>query len=243
MRSVIITGVSRGIGEALFRRLYDAGDRILALGRHFTESQVALAEGQPDRVRLRQADLSVPASLPSSGELASFIQDADEVVLIHNAGMIEPAGAVGALTPAEIIDAAMVNLASPIVLTNALLAVELPKYTKVSIDLVRRPITVLYISSRAAHQTVSGFAVYGATKRGSEFFFEALAAQHADDPHVRVVNVDPGAVDTAMQGQVREAAASEVYFPMGDFFVDLHRSGQLASADEVAEQIVAAHQA
>jgi benzil reductase ((S)-benzoin forming) len=241
MRSVIITGVSRGIGAALFRRLHDAGDRILALGRHFSESQVALADAQPDRVRLRQADLRVPASLPSPGELASFVQDADEVVLIHNAGMIEPAGAVGALRSEEIFDSVMVNLASPILLTNALLAVDMPKHSKTSIAPVRRPLTVLYISSRAAHQTVGGFAVYGATKRGSEVFFEALAAQHADDPSVRVANVDPGAVDTAMQGQVRAAAASEAYFPMGEFFVDLHRSGQLISADEVAAQIIAAH--
>lgn len=74
MRSVIITGVSRGIGEALFRRLHAAGDRILALGRQFSPSQVALAEAQPDRVRLRPADLAVPASLPGADELAPFVQ-------------------------------------------------------------------------------------------------------------------------------------------------------------------------
>lgn len=241
MRLVIITGVSRGIGEALFRRLHGAGDRILALGRHFSEAQVAWANAQPDRVRLRQADLSVPASLPGPGELAGLVQDADELVLIHNAATIEPAGAVGALVPEEIINAVTVNLTSPILLTNALLAVDRPKFTKTSIDPVRRPLTVLYISSRAAHQPVGGFAVYGATKRGAEAFFEMLAAQHADDPRVRVVNVDPGAVDTAMQGQVRAAAASDAYFPMGDFFVDLHRGGQLNPADEVAAQIITAH--
>lgn len=101
----------------------------------------------------------------------------------------------------------------------------MPKCSPTSIDPVGRPITVVYISSRAAHQPVGGCAVYGATKRGAEFFFDALAAQHAGDPRVRVANVDPGAVDTAMQAQVREAAASDAYFPMGDFFVGLYQGG------------------
>jgi benzil reductase ((S)-benzoin forming) len=241
MRSVIITGISRGIGEALFRRLHDAGDRILALGRHFSASQLAAADAEPDRVQLRSADLTVPANVPSPDDLAAFVQDADEVVLIHNAAMIEPVGAIGALSPEEVRNAVTLNLTTPILLTNALLSIDLPKHTKTSIDPVRRPITIVYISSQAAHQVVGGFAVYSATKRGAETFFTTLAAQHADDPRVRVVNVDPGAVDTAMQGQVRAAAASDAYFPMSDFFVELHRNGQLVSAGDVAAQIIATH--
>jgi hypothetical protein len=58
---------------------------------------------------------------------------------------------------------------------------------------------------------------------------------------VRVVNVDPGAVDTIMQAQVRAYAASGIYFPMGEFFVGLHQAGQLSTADEVADQVIANH--
>ncbi len=73
MRSVVITGVSRGLGAALFDQCYDRGDRLLAIGRTFTDGQRGLAEADPHRVLLRQADLTDPLSQPDAVELATFL--------------------------------------------------------------------------------------------------------------------------------------------------------------------------
>jgi benzil reductase ((S)-benzoin forming) len=38
VRSIVLTGVSRGLGAAFFDELAGRGDRILGLGRHFTDA-------------------------------------------------------------------------------------------------------------------------------------------------------------------------------------------------------------
>lgn len=228
VRSVIITGVSRGLGAALFDEFHAARDRILALGRRFTDAQHTAERVEPQRVRLRRVDLTYPASLPAAAELSSFIHGANDVVLVHNAAVLDPVGAIGALSPDELQIAVAVNLTAPMLLTNAVLGAR-----------GQREITVLFISSATASRPVAGWAVYGATKQAGEFFFEALAAQHAGDPRVRVVTVSPGTMDTDMQARIREHAGRDVYFPDGQRFVGLHERGELAAPAATARRIIA----
>jgi NAD(P)-dependent dehydrogenase (short-subunit alcohol dehydrogenase family) len=230
VRSVIVTGVSRGIGAALFDEFLAAGDRILALGRHFTPRQEAAQRSDPKRVRLRPVDLSYIASLPHAREFAPFVQDASQVVLVHNAAVVDPVGAIGTLVAGEIQHAVAVNLTAPLVLTNEVLAAA-----------GDRPVTVLYISTGATKRHLGGWAVYSATKLGAEFFTEALAEQVRDNPGVRVAVVQPGVVDTDMQARLRQHAASGVYFPDRESFVGLHERGELADPAAVARQILADH--
>lgn len=231
VRSVIITGVSRGLGAAFFDEFHEAGDRILALGRRFSDAQHAAERHEPQRVRLRQVDLTYPSTLPSAAEVSSFVHDANDVVLVHNAGVIDPVGAIGTLSPDEIQAAVTVNLTAPLLLTNAVMAAARGQ----------RELTVLFISSGAARRPVAGWAVYGATKLGGESFFEALAAQHAGDPRIRVINVHPGTVNTDMQARIREFAERDVYFPDRERFVGLHERGELAEPAATARRIMAEH--
>jgi benzil reductase ((S)-benzoin forming) len=270
VRSVIITGVSRGLGSALFDEFRAAGDRILAVGRRFTDSQHAAERADPQRVRLRQADLTYPATLPAAAELASFlhsakdstsgplggppdriqggtkdstsgplggppdrIQGADNgvVVLVHNAAVLDPVGAIGTLAADEIQAAVTVNLTVPMLLTNAVVAAMGGG----------RELTVLFVSSGAARRHIAGWAVYSATKLAGESYFEALAAQYDGRPGIRVVSVNPGTMDTDMQGRIREHAKRDVYFPDRDRFVALHQRGELAAPAAVARRIMAEH--
>jgi NAD(P)-dependent dehydrogenase (short-subunit alcohol dehydrogenase family) len=227
VRSVIVTGVSRGIGAALFDEFLAAGDRVLALGRRFTVDQQAAQRAEPERVRLRPVDLSYVASLPGADEFAAFIGPAGSVVLVHNAAVVDPVGAPGTLVPGAIQQAVAVNLTAPIVLTNAVLAAT-----------GDRPVTILYIAAGAARRPIGGLAVYGATKRGAEFFMDALAAQFADDPAVRVAVFRPGVVDTGMQARLRGAGDT---FADRERLVGLHERGELATPAEVARRIMAEH--
>jgi NAD(P)-dependent dehydrogenase (short-subunit alcohol dehydrogenase family) len=239
VRSAIITGVSRGLGAALFDELLAGGDRVLALGRRFTDAQHALERRDPARVRLRQTDLVHPATLPGPAELASFVHDATEVVLVHNAGVVDPVGAIGALPAEQISTSVAVNLTAPILLTNALLGAGLIRGGQGSAGTATRPVTILYVSSGAAHRVIGGWSVYSAAKRGAEAFFDALAAQYAEDGRVRVVNVNPGVMDTDMQARVRQHAAAGSYFPDRERFLGLHAAGQLVPPADIARRIVA----
>jgi NAD(P)-dependent dehydrogenase (short-subunit alcohol dehydrogenase family) len=94
-------------------------------------------------------------------------------------------------------------------------------------------VRILFVSSGAAHRTVRGWAVYSATKRGAETFFDTLAAEA---PDVTVVNVNPGVMDTEMQTVIREAA-----FPERARYVGLYERGELPDPVDVARRIIGAH--
>jgi benzil reductase ((S)-benzoin forming) len=223
MRSCVLTGVSRGLGAALFDELANRDDRILAIGRHFTDEQCALAAAEPDRIRVREAELADPLTVPDTEALREFLSGSDESVLIHNAGVVEPVGRLGHLPAAAIVTAVGVNLTAPMLLTNEFVTA--------------RPASaagrVLFISSGAAHRVIEGWSVYSATKRGAEMFFDALAVEH---PDLYVANVNPGVMDTDMQATLRGAA-----FPERERYVALYERGELPSPAAVARRIIAEH--
>lgn len=234
VRSTIITGASRGLGAALVDECLLAGDRVLALSRRFRDHPPAdgslSGRPPPDRLVLRPADLADPASLPTAAELATFLgrDPASAIMLVHNAGVFEPFGPIGSLDAAAVRTAVAVNLTAPMLLTNTLL----------SCPLRDRQLTVVYISSSAAHQVGGGRSVYGSTKRAGELFFETLAMEHQDDPRVRVIIADPGIMDTDMQATVREHALHDAYFPGRERFIARHQRGELPSPARVARQLL-----
>jgi NAD(P)-dependent dehydrogenase (short-subunit alcohol dehydrogenase family) len=221
VRTIVITGVSRGLGAALFDVLAGRGDRLLAIGRTFTAEQERLARAESDRIRLLPADLADAARLPTAADLRPVLAGATEVVLIHNAAVVEPIGAVGTLPAAALAGAVAVNLTAPMLLTNALLGATAPA------------VRILFVSSGAARRPPAGWAVYSTTKRAAEVFFEALAAEH---PALAVVSVNPGMMDTGMQADIRAAS-----FPERARFVSRYEEGELPAPAAVARRIVAEH--
>jgi benzil reductase ((S)-benzoin forming) len=212
-----MTGVSRGLGAALFDALHKRGDRLLAIGRRFTDAQRASGAA------LVTADLADPAQVPTAADLAPFLADATSATMVYNAAVIEPIGPVGALDRDAVVRAVSVNLTSTILLSDAFVAA-LPAGV---------PEQHLFISSGAARRPLDGWAVYGMSKAGGEQFFDTLAIQR---PHAEVVNFNPGVMDTGMQEVIRGSD-----FPDHQRFVDRYRSGELADPVSVAERLIAEH--
>ncbi len=140
--------------------------------------------------------------------------------------MVSPIGAVGELSGPELAASVAVNLAAPMVLTNAFL-------TATGKDQRR---SVLFVSSGAARRVVGGWAAYCAAKAGAAMFFRALAEQEGE--RTTVAEVDPGVMDTGMQAQIRDASG---YFPESRRFHDRHAAGELADPGEVARTIIKKH--
>jgi NAD(P)-dependent dehydrogenase (short-subunit alcohol dehydrogenase family) len=251
----VLTGVSRGLGAALFDEFVAAGDRVIALGRRFTDAQRALALAHSHRIRLRPTDLADPASLPSATELAELLAGADpaaEVVLVHNAAVFEPFGPIGTLDPAEVAVAVNVNLVAPILLTNVLFSGErippdnLDGFSRKLREtpearISGRAVTVLFISSSAAHNVAGGRSLYSSTKRAAETFFASLSAEREFDPRVRVTIIDPGIMDTDMQSVVRRHARDDAYFPGRERFIERYERGELPAPAETARKIITEH--
>jgi NAD(P)-dependent dehydrogenase (short-subunit alcohol dehydrogenase family) len=95
------------------------------------------------------------------------------------------------------------------------------------------PATVLFISSGAATRPIEGWAAYCAAKAGGEMFFRVLAEER---PDLTVVSVNPGRMDTDMQGVLRRSD-----FPTRQSYVDAHEHRQLAQPHEVAARIISEH--
>lgn len=225
VRYVVITGVSRGLGEALLNQFEtDEDTTVLALGRGFTDAQ-RINAGK--RLILRHCELAEPSTLPHAAELSELFEDADEVVLIHNAAVVAPIGPIGDLEPDELANAVAVNLTAPMLLTNSLLAA-LPASAGRAV--------IMFVSSGAAHRVIDGWSAYSATKRGAEEFFAHLADQCSDDPRIKVEIVNPGVMDTGMQETIRGAR-----FAGQQRFLDLYENDELPDPAAVAARLIEEH--
>jgi benzil reductase ((S)-benzoin forming) len=223
MRTAIVTGVSRGLGEALVSEL-------LAQGWHV----VGFARTAPDRAahaayRFVRCDLGESATLadiarPAFERVAAERPDA--VCLINNAATIAGVGVLGALQPADIATSLGVNLVAPTVLSNLFCAV-------FDDDSVER--RIINVSSGAAQSTLAGESLYCVAKAGLEMLTRSLAAEHTSG-RFRAITVRPGIIDTAMQTFARTQSKSTL--PSVDLFKEFHASGRLVPPDVVARKIV-----
>lgn len=208
-KKAIVTGNSRGLGAALTSRLKDAGWEVLGISRSAGVS----------------VDLSDPAALVEwleRGELAQFLEGADEVLLINNAGTNGTIALVGEQDPRTTISDVNVNLIAPILLTNAVIAAR-PSDV---------PTRIAHISSGIGRRPAASWGVYAATKAGVDMHARAVIADAP--PEVRIAAIAPGVVDTYMQEVIRAAEGS----PQQEKFTRMHAEGLLTSPDEAAAAVL-----
>jgi NAD(P)-dependent dehydrogenase (short-subunit alcohol dehydrogenase family) len=222
MHAVIVTGVSRGLGEALACALLARSAHVLGVGRR---SSPKLAG---ERYRFVECDLAQPARiaaavLPALRELAGLRLSA--VTLINNAAVATPVGLAGQLD-VEAADAAFAtNVTSPLALADLFLRTFDPA-------LERR---VLNISSGAAHTAIPGSAVYCMSKAALEMLTKAIAADHIG-PRFRCIALRPGIFDSGMQAFLREQDPAA--FPSAPLFRGFKDHGSLKDPAAVAARIV-----
>ena len=219
MQHVILTGISRGLGKALFENLVSREDtHLIGMGRTFSK------ELEKSQVSLVTCNLSDTENLPV---LKNLVPKGGDVVFINNAGTVEPIGAVGGLSVDKLRYAAAVNYISPMLLCNQLIA--LCKENG-------RKLRIVNISSGAAHYPIPGWAAYCSSKAAFKMFLDVVAEQEKADGMIEIVHVDPGIMDTGMQEQIRAADAAG--FPRLAEFQAYKTAGKLRTPEEAAQQII-----
>ena len=223
MHSAIVTGVSRGLGEALARLLLARDFRVIGVGRN---SSPRLAGGG---YRFVACDLGDVAAIDAALE-APFAELAAArpatVCLINNAAMAAPVGVLGHLEAVEIEASLAVNLAAPTVIAN--------RFCRVFADQVPQS-RVINVSSGAAQSAIPGGALYSIAKAGLEMLTRSLAAEHRM-PGFRAITLRPGIIDTPMQTFMRSQPAERL--PSVAMFQDFHASGRLVPPDVAAATII-----
>jgi len=225
----IVTGASRGMGEAIAEGLFARGHRVLGISRGRSGRLEALGAEQ------WQADLADP--LPAAERLEAWLNGLDtlhaqhfaSVTLINNAGVLTPPGPIDTVELAALSTAMRAGLEATLLLSSAFLRATRGWRS------ARR---VLNISSGLGRRAMAGSAPYCAAKAGMDNLSRAMALDEEQRPNgARVVSLAPGIIDTAMQQQLRSADAGG--FPDQKIFVDYHRAGQLASPADAAARVIA----
>jgi NAD(P)-dependent dehydrogenase (short-subunit alcohol dehydrogenase family) len=226
----IITGSSRGMGQAMALQCLREGHQVIGIARQ-TSDELAAAD-TAGRLSQWQADLSDAADVAQ--RLHDLLQGRSEpgcasLNLINNAGMIAPLQPLDSIGFADTARALRVGLEAAMLLTAAVLGAT--RHWTV-------PRKVLNISSGLGRRAMAGSASYCAAKAGMDHFSRAVALEQAALPRgAHIVSLAPGVIATDMQVQLR--AADPALFPNREDFVQLQARGQLLSPTDAAAKVLA----
>jgi benzil reductase ((S)-benzoin forming) len=218
MKLAAISGGSRGLGLALAKRYLDDGFQVVEFSRSAPHA------------------FSVPADFSdplAAGEVlaSEFARLAtleyQEIVIVSNAGTVQPVGPTSRKEPGEVLASLNVNIASAILfVSEAVRHFQGHPCRK----------TIVNISSGAALRPYFGWSLYCSAKTCLETFLRTVALEQGVEPHpFQAMSVEPGIIDTQMQASIR--TSSERDFPDLKRFLDLQKAGALRPADQVAALI------
>ncbi len=222
--SAIVTGHSRGLGAAVAENFLGRGIATLGLSRHV---HADLGQRFPTLLQEVTLDLSDPSALGAwlaGPALANWGLGHKQIVLVNNAGTVEPIGALPMQDAMAVAKAVALNVAAPLMLSSAFVAATNPKQDR----------RILHVSSGAARNAYAGWSVYGATKAALDQHARTVVAE--DTAGVRICSLAPGVIDTEMQATIR--ATSLDAFPMRARFDALKAHGGLASPHDCARRLV-----
>ena len=224
----IISGASRGLGAAMAQQCLAQGAQVILLARTEPAGLADTAAPAGARLRFLPVDLAnAEATQTICRRVASAITpEVRRCWLINNAGALGPVANTAHLHDGEAIsNAFMLNIGSVMLLSAAVMSACQGQHI---------PCRILNISSGAGRAPVAGWAVYGATKAAMDFYSRVLALENPDTP---VVSLAPGVIDTDMQAGIRSTSLQA--FPGRERFIQMHEQGELASARDAAERILA----
>lgn len=223
MQLGIVTGVSRGLGEALAVDLLARGFIVVGVGRAASAKLkgALYLHATCDFARPAQIAAAVtPALRAAAGRKPSA------VTLINSAAVASPAGLIGRLDAAEIESAFAINVAAPTVMADLFCRT----FPDDGID--RR---IINISSGAAQTAIAGSAVYSMSKTALEMLTKAICVEQTASSF-QCVTLRPGIFETAMQAYMRSRDPGE--FPSVALFRGFKENGLLKDPAEVAARIV-----
>ncbi|SFU56278.1 NADP-dependent 3-hydroxy acid dehydrogenase YdfG [Aliiroseovarius crassostreae] len=197
-KTVLITGASRGIGEASAHIFAGAGANVVLTARGAAQiSAIAKAIGE-------ERALAVPCDVSKWADVKAVVDAGMKKfgridVLINNAGVIEPIGPMMTSDPAEWGHVIDVNLKGVYYGMRAVMPIMAAQGGG----------SVLTISSGAAHNALEGWAHYCASKAGVHMMTKALHKEGAGKG-IRAIGLSPGTVATQMQREIKSSGINAV---------------------------------
>ena len=224
MMKAILTGHTKGLGAAIASELMGRGIAVLGLARGAAPELAARYPGSLEQVELDLADSAALAAWIAGGALARAIDGCATVLLINNAGTVQPVGALAIQDPVAVARACALNITAPLMLAGAVAQARA----------LRTECRILHVSSGAGHSAYPGWSVYCATKAALDQHARAVALDR--DVNLRICSLAPGVIDTGMQAEIRSLSLEQ--FPLREKFDDLKRAGALSDPAQCARHLV-----
>lgn len=221
MRSVVITGASRGLGLASATHLYQQGWQVVAAMRSVDaglEKLRAATGARADDPRLigMKLDLTDIASIPATARAIEAAVGAPDVI-VHNAGVA--AAGVAEETPDEVWQQLFAtNLFGPVALTKALLPAMRAKGSG----------RIVAISSMGAIRGMPIISAYSASKGALERWAEALSQEVAPFG-LGVTILVTGSFNTDILTEQTPDYGNH-HGPYGSMYEGIHAAGKAAVA-------------
>lgn len=190
MKTVLVTGATRGLGLAIARRLINDGYRVVATGRAETDALRGLRAEHPERLIFESFDLA------EVDGLQAFVHGVNKAYgpiygLINNAA-VGLDGVLGTMHNTDIERVLRVNVLAPMILT---------KYISRTM-MASRQGRIVNISSIIASTGFSGLTVYAGSKAAMEGFTKSLARE-VGRFDITVNTVAPGFMETDMTSSLQ----------------------------------------
>jgi len=220
----LITGTSRGIGEALAQKILEKGNTVLGVSRNRSDAL------KSTRYYHLSFDLTDTSRMSQIMEKVNEIVDNrgfDFVCLVNNASAIEPIGSIEKCSVTEIESHVRIGLIAPMILTSMFIR-------RFADDKIRKK--VVFISSGAAFTASPQDSIYCSSKAGINMFAQCVGLEQKDKEYgFEMICIGPRMVDTSMQQTARSKSSDE--YTMADFFKQAYEDGKLQKPNNVAEKI------
>ncbi|NRB04084.1 MAG: SDR family oxidoreductase [Rhodobacteraceae bacterium] len=196
-KTVVITGASRGIGEAAAYEFANAGARVVLVARSGDLIEKIAAD-------IGENALALTCDVASYDEVENTLIKASAAfggvdVLIGNAGAIEPIARMDEADPdawGQVID---VNLKGVFYGMRAVLPQMVANGSG----------TIITISSGAAHNAIEAWSHYCASKAGAAMLTDCVHKEFGDQG-IRAMGLSPGTVATQMQKEIKASGINPV---------------------------------
>jgi benzil reductase ((S)-benzoin forming) len=223
---VLITGTSRGIGEALAIKFLNEGWEVNGFSRHKNDS-IKKSFKKKGLYQETTGDLSNVKDVrrflkKSIGEIESA--EYEKIVLINNSGVLEPIKPIRESEIEEMIYNLKVNILGTASITNLFMS----ELKEISLQKI-----IINVSSGAGKNPYPSWGSYCASKAAIDMLTQCIQIEEKEYKNpCKIYSIAPGVVETQMQETIRSKSIED--FPLVNKFIELKETGKLVDAKVVA---------
>ena len=200
-KRAVVTGGSQGLGLAIARVFLAEGASVLICARNAAELERARQEldaAHPGKVFAERCDVGLEADLDAFAAAAARLLGGVDI-LVCNAGVYGPKGAIDTVDWGAWVQAIQINLTGTVYCCRAFL----PQLRESSRG------KILIVSGGGATKPLPNLSAYAASKAGVVRFAETLAEELKAEG-IDVNSIAPGALNTRLLDEILEAGPAVV---------------------------------